>query len=131
MMKADPVKLQFDNQFVGELTSPTSTIKVGSQEQGIKPYHMLFGALGSCFYATFLSIANKMRLTFEKAEIEINGSKRDETPATLEYVKIEFTIYGGIDQTKLQKASELGAKYCSIHETVSKVANIELIVLFK
>lgn len=130
-MKADPVKLQFDNQFVGELTSPTSTIKVGSLEQGIKPYHMLFGALGSCFYATFLSIANKMRLTFEKAEIEINGSKRDETPATLEYVKIVFTIYGGTDQTKLQKASELGAKYCSIHETISKVAKIELVVLFK
>lgn len=130
-MKADPVKLQFDNTFVGELTSPTSTIKLGSQEQGMKPYHLLFGALASCFYATFLSVSTKMRLTFDRAEIEVNGHKRDETPATLDHVVMDFTIYGGTDKVKLEKAAELGTKYCSIHETISKVAQMELKVTFK
>lgn len=130
-MKADQVVLKFDNQFVGELTSPTSTIKVGSQEQGIKPYHMLFGALASCFYATFLSVSNKMRLTFERAEITVNGTKRDETPATLDHVIMDLVVYGGEDHAKLQKAADLGAKYCSIHETISKVAQIDLNVIFK
>ena len=130
-MKADPVKLAFENTFRGELTSPTSTIKIGQQELGMKPYHLLFGALASCFYATFLSISTKMRLTFDKAEIEVNGEKREETPATLKHVVMDFVIYGGKDQAKLRKAAELGATYCSIHETISKVAQIDLNIIFK
>lgn len=130
-MKADTVKLKFDKDFVGEMTSPTGTIKLGSQENGMKPYHLLFGAVASCFYATFLSVANKMRLSFSNVEIEVNGNKRDETPATLDYVKIEMVVYNGIDEEKLRKAAELGAKYCSIHETISKVAQIDLVVTFE
>lgn len=129
-MKADHVKLVFDNQFVGEMTSPKGTIKVGSQDQGMQPYHLLFGAIASCFYATFLSVANKMRLTFSDVEIEVSGIKRDQTPATLEQVTIAMIVYHGSDEEKLRKAADLGAKYCSIHETVSKVANIDLLVTF-
>jgi putative redox protein len=97
----------------------------------MKPYHLLFGAVASCFYATFISVANKMRLSFSNVEIEVNGHKRDETPATLDYVKIEMVVYSGSDEEKLRKAAELGAKYCSIHETISKVAQIDLVVTFE
>src|SRR5690606_15291860 len=113
------VKLVFDQNFIGEMTSPTGTIKLGSQENGMKPYHLLFGALASCFYATFISVANKMRLTFSDVEIEVSGNKRDAVPATLDQVRIDMVVYNGSDQAKLQKAAELGAEYCSIHETVS------------
>jgi len=130
-MKADHIKLSFDKNFVGEMTSPTGTIKLGSQENGMKPYHLLFGALASCFYATFLSVADKMIISFSDVDIEVSGHKRDETPATLSDVKIEMVIYNGIDEIKLRKAAELGAKYCSIHETISKVAQIETIVTFQ
>lgn len=130
-MKADTVKLNFDSNYVGELTSPTGSIKLGSQDNGMKPYHLLFGALASCFYATFLSVAGKMRLTFTDVEIEVSGNKRDETPATLDQVTILMVVYNGSDETKLKKAADLGAQYCSIHETVSKVAKIELIVTFE
>ena len=130
-MKADTVKMVFDSNFVGELTSPSGKIKLGSQENGMQPYHLLFGSIGSCFYATFLSVATKMRLTFSDVEIEVSGHKRDETPATLSDVKIEMVVYNGSDESKLHKAAELGAKYCSIHETVSKVAEMELVITFK
>lgn len=130
-MKADTVKLKFDSNYVGELTSPTGSIKLGSQDNGMKPYHLLFGALASCFYATFLSVAGKMRLTFTDVEIEVSGNKRDETPATLDQVTIQMVVYNGSDETKLKKAADLGAQYCSIHETVSKVAKIDLIVTFE
>lgn len=130
-MKADTVKLNFDSNYVGELTSPTGSIKLGSQDNGMKPYHLSFGALASCFYATFLSVAGKMRLTFTDVEIEVSGNKRDETPATLDQVTIQMVVYNGSDETKLKKAADLGAQYCSIHETVSKVAKIELIVTFE
>jgi putative redox protein len=130
-MKQDNVKLSFDKNFVGHMTSPTGTIALGSQENGMKPYHLLFGAIASCFYATFLSVADKMRLTFSDVDIEVSGYKRDQTPATLEQVTIAMVIYNGSDEEKLRKASELGAKFCSIHETVSKVAKIDLVITFE
>lgn len=130
-MKADTVNLKFDSNYIGELTSPTGTIKLGSQENGMKPYHLLFGAIASCFYATFLSVAEKMRVSFTDVDIEVSGNKRDETPATLDQVTIQMVVYNGTDQNKLKRAADLGAQYCSIHETVSKVANIDLVVTFE
>ncbi len=130
-MAVDNIKLAFDPQFVGTMTSPSGTIKLGDQEGGMAPYHLLFGAVGSCFYATFLSIASKKRLTFTKAELEISGEKRTEVPPTLNHVKIELTVYNPSNEEGLIKSSELGAQFCSIHETLSKVAKMELVVLFK
>jgi putative redox protein len=130
-MKTDNVQLQFSNQFVGSMTSPSGRVVLGQQPDGIAPYHLLFGAVGSCFYSTFLSVANKKRLTFVDANLEISGIKRDTIPATLEYLKIIFTIRGGTNHAQLKESAELGAKYCSIHETISKVAKIDLVVEFK
>lgn len=130
-MNTDNIKLSFDKNFVGDMTSPTGTIKLGSQDQGMKPYHLLYGALASCFYATFLSVVDKMRLSFTHADIEVSGHKREEVPATLDHVIINMVIYNGNDHIKLEKAAGLGAKYCSIHETISKVATIDLVVTFE
>lgn len=130
-MKADNVKIVFNQDFVGEMTSPTGAIALGSQPNGMQPYHLLFGALASCFYSTFLSVAQKMRLSLSDVKIEVSGYKRDQTPATLEQVTITMVVYNGSDEEKLRKAAELGAKFCSIHETISKVATIDLVVSFE
>ncbi len=130
-MKTDPITLNFNEGFKGTLESPTAKINIGRNENGILPYHMLYGALGSCFYATFLSVADKMRLSFSKAVINISGEKREQVPATLEHVKVELTIYHPSHEEKLIKAAQNGAKFCSIYETISKVAEMELVVLFK
>lgn len=130
-MKTDSIRLEFKDGFKGTLTSPTSTIPVGRIDNGIQPYHMLYGALGSCFYATFISVAEKMRLEFSRSEIEISGSKRESYPTTLDHVKVELTIYNPSHEEKLTKAAQNGAKYCSIYETLSQVAEMELVVLFK
>lgn len=129
-MNTDLVSLSFDPSFNGTMTSPTGTVKLGNQNGGLLPYHLLYGALGSCFYATFLSIVKKKRLTFQKASMTITGTKRDEVPPTLSEVTISMIISNPSDENQFIKSAELGAKYCSIHETVSKVANIKLDVVF-
>ena len=130
-MKADQVTLTFDDQFKGTMTSPTSTVVIGSQPNGAMPYHLLFGALASCFYSTFLSVANKKRLTFSRVNLTVNGTKRDQTPPTLTEVIIDMEIINGSDQEGLMKSVELGEQYCSIHETIAKVAQIKTNVVFK
>jgi putative redox protein len=130
-MKTDNIAMKFNNEFMGSMTSPKGEIQIGSQDNGQAPYHLLYGALGSCFFATFLSIANKMRLTFDDADLEISGTKRDESPATLEKVIIDMVVYNPSDEARLEKAAQLGAQHCSIHETISRVADIKLNIVFK
>jgi putative redox protein len=130
-MKQDTIELQFANTFVGSATSPSGRVVIGQQPDGMAPYHLLFSALGSCFFATFLSVANKKKLQFSTAKIMINGVKRDAVPATLQDVVIDFTIVGGTDEEGLKRSAELGATYCSIHETISKVAHVQLNVFFE
>jgi putative redox protein len=130
-MKTDTIQMNFKEGFKGEMISPKSKVMIGDIDNGSQPYHLLYGALGSCFYATFLSISEKMRLSFDHASLEISGVKRETLPTTLEYVKMEMVLYQASDQEKLLKAAELGAKHCSIHETISKVATIDLVVKFE
>lgn len=130
-MALDNIQLSFTNEFVGKMTSPTGSVLIGSQDNGIQPYHLLFGALGSCFYSTFLAIANKKRLTFEKAEVEVSGEKRTGEVQTLEHVRIVITIYGGDNEAQLTRSAELGTRFCSIHNTISQVAKMDLEVIFK
>lgn len=130
-MKTDPIKMTFKDGFKGEMTTPLGTFPIGKAEQKLMPYHMLYGALGACFYATFLSVADKMRLTFSDVSIDITGTKREDIPTTLDHVQIDMVIFEPSHEEKLLKAAQNGAKYCSIHETVSQVAKIDLNVTFE
>ncbi len=130
-MKKTSVRLEFTNDFVGTVHAEHGDIHINREGQAIMPYDMLLGALGSCFYSTFLDIARKMRLEYEKADIDIVGVKREETPTHLVTVDMLFTLYGVKDDKGFQRAAELAAKYCSIHHTLSQVADIQLLVQFK
>ena len=131
-MALDNIQITFDVEFRGEMVSPSGKITLGDQENGMQPYHLLFGALGSCFYSTFLVIAKKRRLSFDKVTLEISGSKvPDGDVRLLEKVKIEMVVFNPSNEKGLQKSAEFGAKFCSIHATVSKVAEIELVVTFQ
>lgn len=129
-MKEVKVGLRFGSSFEGELTATHATASIGMGEGQLLPYDMLLGALGACYYSTFVDIAKKMHLVYEGASIDLHGIKRDEVPPTLREVDLVFTVHGASDRKGFERAAELAAKYCSIHETVSKVAEIRLDLRF-
>lgn len=130
-MAVENIKLEFENNFKGVMIAPTGDLKIGGNDGEFKPYNLLFGALGSCFYATFLSIVEKKKLSFADAKLEISGKKRDAEVATLEHVLIDMVITNASDEKQFLRCVELGAKFCSIHETISKVAKIDINVKFE
>jgi putative redox protein len=130
-MALDKIIMNWKNEFVGTMITPTGSIDVGDAEGAMKPYHMMFGALGACFYSTFVNVANKKRLVFSKATLEIEGTKREEMPKTLDYVKMTLTIYGAEKKDQFLRSVDYGIQYCSVHATISEVANIETEVIFK
>ena len=124
------VGLEFGREFEGELKTARAGAAIGMGDGQLRPYDMLLGALGACYYSTFVDIAKKMRLEYEGASIDISGVKRQEVPTTLATVDRVFTIRGVSDQKPFRRAADLAAKYCSVYETVSKVAEIRLDVRF-
>lgn len=122
----------FKNSFEGELRFEHGQLKIGRDAGMAQPYDLLLGALGACYYATFLGIVEKKRLHFAGAELKIVGQKREEVPTTLKTVQMDVCLKGvdPADQHQFEKSAELAAKYCSIHETIQKVGDIEIKLSF-
>ncbi len=130
-MSETNISLRFEREFAGELTADKGHAHIGKgSENSLKPYDMMLGALGSCYYHTFVEIADKMRLEYEGADITIHGVKREEVPTTLKSVDMAFVIHGAKEKKGFKRAADLAAKYCSVHETISKVADIRIDLRF-
>jgi len=132
-MAMQQVSVEFDYDFVGTLTTEKGQVNLGMQDGGMSPYNLLLGGLASCLYATFLEIAMKKKITFEKTEIEILGDKREEVPTTLKETSVILTVTGadGKSHRGLEKALDLAAKYCSIYQTISQVSKMSHEIKFQ
>lgn len=125
------VTLKFTNAFEGELIAPKATASIGGEEGMLAPYDMLFGALASCLYATFLDVAKKKRIGFDRVEMVVSGEKREEIPTTLTWVHVKAIVYGAEKTNGLETAFRLATEYCSIYETISKVAKMSYEISFE
>jgi len=124
------VQLRFGRTFKGELSAKKGSVSIGREEGDLAPYDLMLGALGACYYSTLVGIADKMRLAYKGVAIDIHGVKRDEVPTTLKEVSMVVTVEGASEEKGFARAAELAAKYCSVHETISKVAQIDLELRF-
>ena len=122
------VQLHFQDGFTGTLTA--RSVQTGIGHGGFRPYEFLLGALGSCYYSTFLSILDKMRLSYREATLDITGQKREEVPQHLKAGHIVFTLSGVEDEDKARRAADLAAKYCSVYYTLSQVAELSVELKF-
>lgn len=121
----------FTNEFSGELVVPNGKVAIGVEEGTVAPYDLLFGALASCLYATFLDVAEKKKIGFESARIEVTGEKRTETPTILTWVDTKIIIKGAEKEKGLEKSYEMATKYCSIYQTIAQVAKMTWSVEFE
>ena len=114
------------NTIDGQLvTDSGSKVELSSKPGAFAPYELLLGALSYCLYSTFVSIAEKMQLSYEGVDMDITGVKRDEKVATLETCDISVKAKGVEDEQKFAKAFEISTRYCSVFQTLSKVAQMK------
>ena len=113
------------------LETDRAMVKIGAKKDEVFPYDMLLGALSSCFYYTLLEIYEKRNTEIPVIEIVVTGQKREKTPTTLEWVNMDITVFGQADEKQFLRFVDLAAKYCSIHETISKVATMTHAVHFE
>ena len=112
------------------LETDRAVAELGSGSGQFYPYDLLLGALSACFYSTLFDILEKRKETIPSVEIIVSGEKRTEVPTTLEWVKLDIAVTGAVNEKQFLRSVELAAKYCSIHETISKVAKMSHEVKF-
>ncbi len=117
--------LEFKAGFDGQLNLRSGSIGIGMADDQARPYDLLQGALVSCLHSTFLDILTKKRIPLPAAKYDVEGTKRDTIPTTLEWVKVIVTLPSGHDE-EYTKAMELAKKYCSVFNTLSHVATMSL-----
>ncbi len=105
-------------------------IDILNGEDSARPYELLFMALGSCMYSTFEDIIVKKRLNCESVQIDVSGEKRTEVPAFLQTCDIKFTVKGADNPDGFRKSFDLACKYCSIFQTLKKVAEMKPEIVF-
>lgn len=106
------------------LDNGRGSVRIGSKPGEFYPYDLLLGALSACFHSTLHDILVKKKMSIPKVEIIVTGEKRKEVPTTLTWVNLDVTVIGEVDEKQFLKSIDLAAKYCSIHETISKVAKM-------
>ena len=128
---AAQAKIVFDKAFNGKLKGDRHSTDIGGSGESFAPYELLYGALSSCVHATVLGILRKMRLKYDTCTYDITGDKRNEIPAFLTDVYFKVTMTGVENEVKMSKAIELGTEYCSIYNTLAKVAKMHLEIEYK
>lgn len=130
---ANEVNVLFGSRNEGTLSSANATTAVSFTGNGLAPYELLLGAFASCLHATFKSIIVKKKLSYEGAEYNIKGEKREEVPTTLKELHAVVTLTGVPEENQKAtiKAMELAEKYCSISATLQLVADIKIDIIFK
>jgi putative redox protein len=124
------IEVKFTEGFKGELQTGKTTASVGAGKNALAPYDMLLAALATCLYSTFIDVTQKKRITFKSSNVIVTGEKRKDIPPTLKWVNVVIEITDASNENGVLKAAELAKKYCSVYETISKVAEMNLEVKF-
>jgi putative redox protein len=82
--------------------------------------------LGGCTGMDVVSILGKQRQSVEGFEINIDADRTDEHPKRYTEIRLEYVIYGDVDEKAVARAIELSeTKYCSVMAMLGESAKIE------
>lgn len=131
-MRENTITLDFGNSFEGQLKTASATVDIGyGTGNRLGSYDMLLGALGCCFYYHTVRNAKKAKVEYERVHFNIHGLFRQAVPDTLEQVEMMLTAYGVKDRPGFERIIKEATGQCSVHATISKVADIKLHLKFE
>lgn len=90
--------------------------KFNGSSAGPTPKELLLMALGGCTASDVIPIMRKKRVPFDRCDVNLSGTVRDEHPQVFTAIHIEYVVYGdGINPADVERAIELSVtKYCSV-----------------
>lgn len=120
--------MQFDAQVGEHVITLDASEELGGMNLGARPKPLLLVALAGCTGMDVASLARKMRVEFDKIEIEAEAEKSDEIPTVYTSMKLIYRFEGkGIDPFKPLKMVSLSQeRYCGVANMLRTVVPIGL-----
>lgn len=120
--------MQFDAQVGDHTIVLDAPEELGGMNVGARPKPLLLVALAGCTGMDIASLARKMRVEFEKVEIEAEAQKSEEIPVVYTEMTLRYKFVGqGVDPAKPLKMVSLSQeRYCGVAEMLRKVAPIRV-----
>ncbi|MBN2638591.1 MAG: OsmC family protein [Bacteroidales bacterium] len=107
--------------------------RVGGQNQGPRPKPLTLVSLGGCTGMDVISILNKMRVTPDFFDIEVEAEMTEEHPRYFNKIHIKYTFKGNdLPMEKLEKAVTLSQdRYCGVSEMLRKSSELshEIVII--
>ncbi len=93
---------------------------IGGKGKGMRPMETLASSLAGCMAIDVLLILRKQRQTVSHFEIEVEGKRKDEVPASFESLTLVFIVNPEVNLEKLESAVKLThEKYCSVSQSLN------------
>jgi len=111
----------------GHTITMDSDEKVGGNNEGARPYHLVAVALAGCTGMDVLSILRKKRQRVTAFTIDIDAEQSEDFPRVFRKIWIHYTISGhNVDPAAVERSIELSeTKYCPVMANLKKDAEID------
>ncbi len=97
----------------------------GDSKESFSPTEALLSALGGCMAIDVVLILRKMREDLQGLRVRLEGERRSESPRYFQSAALRFSLRGGVDPGKAQRAIDLSRdKYCSVLHTLRPDLNL-------
>lgn len=108
------------------VTHIDASLAAGGSGMGAGPMEMVLMAIGGCSGMDVVSILEKMRVTYSRFEITIQGERAPDHPRVFTDIEVVYRFWGkDLPEDKLRRAVSLSMeKYCSVANMIDKAANL-------
>jgi len=98
----------------------------GGKNEGVRPMELMLMSLGGCTGIELGHILNKMRVPYDRLNIEVSGNRVEEHPKVFSDIQVIYRLSGeNIQVEKVNKALQMAEQvYCSASNMIKKVAEI-------
>jgi putative redox protein len=98
----------------------------GGEHRGPKPKPLLLVSLGGCTGMDVVSILHKMKVRFDRLNIEVEGTLTEEHPKRFTVIVIRYQFVGqDLPMEKIRKAVNLSEeRYCGVNATLKNCVEI-------
>lgn len=91
----------------------------GDEHRGFRPFQLMIALIACCSGGVLRKIMRKQRMKIDDLQIRTEVTREDADPKRMEKIHLHFVISGrDLDPKKIQKAVNLGYKYCSMVQSV-------------
>lgn len=120
--------MEFDAQVGEHKIILDASPEHGGSNLGTSPKPLLLVSLAGCTGMDVMSLARKMRVEFDKFEVEVEAQKSEDIPSVYTSIKLIYKFQGPEDLSAdktLKMVSLSQERYCGVAQMLRKASHLE------